>query len=44
MAAVALIATFWVWIAAVMGNYWERKAGSTVVAGMEELSAGRARS
>jgi hypothetical protein len=44
MAAVALIATFWVWIAAVMGIYWERKAGSAVVARMEELSAGRARS
>jgi hypothetical protein len=43
MAAVALIATFWVWIAAVMGIYWERKAGSAVVARMEELSAGRAR-
>jgi hypothetical protein len=44
MAAVALIDTFWVWIAAVMGIYWERKAGSAVVARMEELSAERARS
>jgi hypothetical protein len=42
MAAVALIATFWVWIAAVMGIYWERKAGSAVVARMEEPSAARA--
>ena len=44
MAGVALIATFWVWIAAVMGIYWERKAGSAVVARMEELSAERAHS
>jgi len=34
-----LIASFWVWIAAVMGVYWERKAGSAAVAKMEELSA-----
>jgi hypothetical protein len=44
MAGVAIIATFWVWIAAVMGIYWERKAGSAVVAKMEELSAERAHS
>jgi len=44
MAGVAIIATFWVWIAAVMGIYWERKAGSAVVARMEELSAERAHS
>ena len=40
IAFVGLIASFWVWIAAVMGVYWERKAGSPVVAEMEELSAG----
>jgi len=38
-AFVGLIASFWVWIAAVMGVYWERKAGPTTVAHMEELSA-----
>jgi uncharacterized BrkB/YihY/UPF0761 family membrane protein len=38
-AAVGLIASFWVWIAAVMGVWWERKAGSAAVAAMEELSA-----
>ena len=38
-AAVGLIASFWVWIAAVMGVYWERKAGPAAVAQMEELSA-----
>jgi uncharacterized BrkB/YihY/UPF0761 family membrane protein len=38
-AAVGLIASFWVWIAAVMGVYWERKAGPAAVAKMEELSA-----
>jgi hypothetical protein len=37
-AAVGLIASFWVWIAAVMGVYWERKAGPAAVAKMEELS------
>ena len=40
IAFVGLIASFWVWIAAVMGVYWERKAGPPVVAEMEELSAG----
>jgi uncharacterized BrkB/YihY/UPF0761 family membrane protein len=39
VAAVGIIASFWVWIAAVMGVYWERKAGSAAVAKMEELSA-----
>jgi uncharacterized BrkB/YihY/UPF0761 family membrane protein len=34
-----LIASFWVWIAAVMGVYWERRAGPAAVAEMEELSA-----
>jgi uncharacterized BrkB/YihY/UPF0761 family membrane protein len=38
-AAVGIIASFWVWIAAVMGVYWERKAGPAAVAKMEELSA-----
>ena len=38
-AAVGLVASFWVWIAAVMGEYWERKAGPAAVATMEELSA-----
>ena len=38
-AAVGLVASFWVWIAAVMGVYWERKAGPAAVAKMEELSA-----
>jgi uncharacterized BrkB/YihY/UPF0761 family membrane protein len=38
-AGVGLIASFWVWIAAMMGVYWERKAGPAAVAQMEELSA-----
>jgi uncharacterized BrkB/YihY/UPF0761 family membrane protein len=38
-AFVGIIASFWVWIAAVMGVYWERKAGPAAVAAMEELSA-----
>ena len=39
IAAVGIVASFWVWIAAVMGVYWERKAGPAAVAAMEELSA-----
>ena len=39
IAAVGIIASFCVWIAAVMGVYWERKAGPAAVAAMEELSA-----
>jgi Na+/pantothenate symporter len=35
-----IIASFWVWIAAVMGVYWEHKAGPAAVAAMEKLSAG----
>jgi hypothetical protein len=35
-----IVASCWVWIAAVMGVYWERKAGPAAVAAMEELSAG----
>ena len=38
-AGVGIIASFWVWIAAVMGVYWGRKAGPAAVAKMEELSA-----
>ena len=38
-AFMGLIASFWVWIAAVMGVYWERKAGPAAVAKLEELSA-----
>ena len=38
-AGVGVIASFWVWIAAVMGVYWERKAGPAAVAEMEQLSA-----
>ena len=38
-AAVGVIASFWVWIAAVMGVDWERKAGPAAVAEMEQLSA-----
>lgn len=34
-----IIASFWVWIAAVMGVYWEHKAGPAAVAAMEKLSA-----
>ena len=37
-AAVGIVASFWVWIAVVMGVYWERKAGSAAGAKMEELS------
>jgi hypothetical protein len=37
--AVGIVASFWVWIAVVMGEYWERKAGAATVAKMEELSA-----
>jgi hypothetical protein len=39
IAFVGIIALFWVWIAAVMGVYWEHKAGSDAVAAMEKLSA-----
>ena len=39
IAFVGIIASFWVWIAAVMGVYWEHKAGSAAVTAMEELSA-----
>jgi uncharacterized BrkB/YihY/UPF0761 family membrane protein len=39
VSATAQVALFWIWIAAVMGVYWERKAGPAAVAAMEELSA-----
>jgi len=39
IAYVGLIALFWVWIAAIMGVYWERKAGASAVAAMHKLSA-----
>ena len=39
IAAIGIIASFWIWIAAVMGVYWERKAGPAAVAAMEKLSA-----
>ncbi len=38
VAYVGLLALFWVWVATVMGVYWERKAGSAAVAA-HELSA-----
>jgi uncharacterized BrkB/YihY/UPF0761 family membrane protein len=44
IAYVGLLALFWVWVAAVMGEYWQRKAGSAAVAAMQELSADVARS
>jgi len=37
--AIGIISSFWIWIAAVMGVYWERKAGPAAVAAMEKLSA-----
>ena len=39
IAAIGIISSFWIWIAAVMGVYWERKAGPAEVAAMEKLSA-----
>jgi uncharacterized BrkB/YihY/UPF0761 family membrane protein len=39
IAAIGIVASFWIWIAAVMGVYWERKAGPAAVAAMEKLSA-----
>jgi hypothetical protein len=44
IAYLGILALFWVWVAAVMGVYWERKAGSSAVAEMQELSADMARS
>ena len=39
IAFVGIIASFWVWIAAVMGVWWERRAGPAAVAAMEKQSA-----
>ena len=39
IAAIGIIASFWIWIAVVMGVYWEHKAGPAAVAAMEKLSA-----
>ena len=39
VAFTGIIASFWVWIAAVMGVWWEYKAGPAAVAAMEKLSA-----
>jgi uncharacterized BrkB/YihY/UPF0761 family membrane protein len=39
LAFVGIFASFWVWIGAVMGVYWEWKAGPAAVAEMEQLSA-----
>jgi hypothetical protein len=36
VAFTGIIASFWVWIAAVMGVWWERKAGSAAVAKMKK--------
>jgi hypothetical protein len=44
VAYLGILALFWVWVAAVMGVYWERKAGSSAVATMHELSADLAHS
>jgi hypothetical protein len=38
IAFVGITASFWVWIAAVIGVYWEHKAGPAAVTAMEELS------
>lgn len=38
IAYVGLLALFWVWVAAVMGAYWEHEAGSAAVAAMQEKS------
>ena len=38
LAWIGLLATFWVWIGAVAGVYWERFAGATEVAEIEEMS------
>ena len=44
IAFLGIVALFWVWVAAVMGVYWEEKAGSSAVAAMHELSADVAQS
>jgi uncharacterized BrkB/YihY/UPF0761 family membrane protein len=42
MAAVAVNAAFWIWIAAFMGTYWEDRAGAVEVAELEDLAESRA--
>jgi hypothetical protein len=44
IAYVSIVALFWVWVAAVMGVYWEERAGSSAVAAMHELSTEVSRS
>ncbi len=44
VAYLGILALFWVWVAAMMGVYWERKAGSSAVSAMHRLSADIARS
>jgi hypothetical protein len=39
IAFTGIIASFWVWIAAAMGVWWERRAGPAAVAAMGKLSA-----
>jgi uncharacterized BrkB/YihY/UPF0761 family membrane protein len=39
IAFTGIIASFWVWIAAAMGVWWERRAGPAAVAAMEKASA-----
>ena len=39
VAYLGILALFWVWVASVMGVYWEQKAGSSAVTAMHELSA-----
>ncbi len=43
IAYLGIIALFWVWIAAVMGVYWERGAGTSEVEHLRELSERDAR-
>lgn len=38
IAFVSVLALFWVWVAAVMGAYWEHEAGSAAVTAMQEIS------
>jgi hypothetical protein len=33
-----VLALFWVWVAAVMGAYWEQQAGSDAVSAMQRRS------
>jgi uncharacterized BrkB/YihY/UPF0761 family membrane protein len=38
IAYVSVLALFWVWVAAVMGAYWEQQAGSDAVSAMQRRS------